>query len=165
VVIGFLAVVSVIIWQLQSGSLAIPEVNKEEPMSTPMTLAESNTVAPVDTTQATVVSGVDSTATVAPTNSGTTIAQKFSGALTRINSKEAKPRFFIIIGSFGSEEESVRFLEGLQMQFPQYYLIAPYEGSKNFRLAVGKYASWKEVSSELERAKSAYPKDLWILNY
>jgi hypothetical protein len=165
VVFGFLAVVSVIIWQLQSGSFTLTGGEKEEPTAAPITLAESNVVAPIDTTQVAQASGVDSTAAVDASISGTTIASSSPGALIRINSKEAKPRFFIIIGSFGSEEESLRFIDNLQQKFPEYHLIAPYPDSKNFRLAIGKYASWKEASVELERIKSAYPKDLWILNY
>jgi hypothetical protein len=165
VVFGFLALVSVIVWQLQSGNLAFSDGDKKEPIPAPVTLAESNTPPAVDTTQSQLVSGVDSTAVVATPISGTTIAPKASGALIRINSKEAKPRFFIIIGSFASEEESLRYIENLQGKFSEYLLIAPYAESKNFRLAIGKYGSWKEASAELERIKAEYPTDLWILNY
>jgi hypothetical protein len=165
VVFAFLAVVSVVIWQLQSGGFALPEVKEEAPTPAPVTLAESNTLPPVDTTQSQLASGVDSTAVSAPSVSGTTIASSSPGTVNRINSKEARARFFVIIGSFGSEQETLRYIENLNGRFPEYHLIAPYDQSTNFRLAVGKYASWNEASVELQRIKSVYPKDYWILNY
>ena len=165
VVFGFIGVISIIIWQLQSGGFAFTGSKEEQATTEPIALAESNTPPAADTTQNQLVGGVDSAAVLAAPISGTTIAQQPQGTFTRINSKEAKPRFFIVIGSFGSEEESLRFIEGMQGKFPDYFLIAPYADSKNFRLAIGKHASWKEASSELERIKSGYPKDLWILKY
>lgn len=165
VVFGFLAVVSVIVWQLQSGGFAFPEVKKEQPSDPVVVLAKSNTPSPVDTAQVPNASGVDSTVVAAASNSGTAIASQTPGSIIRINSKEANRRFFIIIGSFVSEEEALKFIKNSQSKFPEYHLIAPYEESKNFRLAIGKYASLKEASNELERIKPEYPIDLWILNY
>lgn len=165
VVFGFLAVISVVIWQLQSGNFAFSGSTEKESTSEPISLAESNTIPPIDTTQSQVVSGIDSTATTNSSISGTTIAPSSTGTLIRVNSKEAYPRFFVIIGSFGSEQETLRYIENLNGRFPEYHLIAPYDQNKNFRLAIGKYTSWNEASVELERVKLAYPKDLWILNY
>lgn len=165
VVFGFLALVSVIVWQIQSGGFALPEVKKEQPSDSPVALAKTNTVAPVDTAHVPMVSGVDSAAVVAASNSGTAIASQTPGSLIRINSKEANRRFFIIIGSFVSEEEALKYIKNSQSKFPEYHLISPYAESKNFRLAVGKYASLKDASNELARIKSEYPIDLWILNY
>jgi hypothetical protein len=165
VIFGFLALISVIIWQLQSGSFMISESKDEQSTVSPIILAESNILPTVDTTLGKLNGVVDSIALPAASISGTTIAQQPQETLIRINSKEAKPRFFIIIGSFGSEEESLGFIDKMQGEFQNYFLIAPYADSKNFRLAIGKYVSWKEASSELERIKLVYPKDLWILNY
>jgi len=165
VVFAFIGVISIIIWQLQSGSFAISVSKEEQSTAEPITLAESNIPPAADTAQNQLVGGVDSTAVLTVPISGTTIAEQPQETFTRINSKEAKPGFFIVIGSFVSEEESLRFIDGMQGKFPDYFLIAPYADSKNFRLAIGKYGSWKEASAELERAKAEYPKDLWILNY
>lgn len=165
VIFAFLAVVSVIVWQLQAEGDRLPEAKKEQPSIAPLAIVESNTLTPIDTTQVPIASGKDSTSLGAASNSGTTIASQSPGSLIRINSKEAKRRFFIIIGSFVSEEEALKYIENLQVKFPEYHLISPYAENKNFRLAIGKYASWNEASTELARIKSAYPNDLWILNY
>jgi hypothetical protein len=165
VVFGFLAVISVVIWQLQSGSFSFSGSTKKESTPEPISLAESNTIPSVDMTQSQVVSEVDSTAIPNSAISGTTIAPSSTGTLIRVNSKEAYPRFFVIIGSFGSEQETLRYIDNLKGRFPEYHLIAPYDQNTNFRLAIGKFASWNEASVELERIKSVYPKDYWILNY
>ncbi len=164
VVFGFLAVISFVIWQLQSGNFAFSGSTEEESTPEPISLPESNTIAPIDTAIQ-LVSGVDSTAIPATSISGTTIAPSSAGTLIRVNSKEAYPRFFVIIGSFGSEQETLRYIDNLKGRFPEYHLIAPYDQNTNFRLAIGKFASWNEASVELERIKSVYPKDYWILNY
>jgi cytoskeletal protein RodZ len=100
-----------------------------------------------------------------PADSGTTIAQKVSGNLIRIEAQEERPQYFIVAGSLPTEAEALKLASNFQKKSADVYLIIPYSDSKNFRLAIGKYGSFRLAAEELEKIKSQYIEELWILKY
>ena len=96
-------------------------------------------------------------------NSGTSIA--ITPKIIRIDKRESYRRFFLIIGSFGSEEETVRYIQRPENKFSEYYLVLPFEENPNYRLAIGAYRNWDEASAKLTEMKAQNAKGYWILNY
>jgi hypothetical protein len=70
-----------------------------------------------------------------------------------------------VIGSFGTEEETDRFIQKTGNKFAEYQLIYPYEGSTNYRLAAGSFSSWSEASNKLNELKAQQSNGYWILKY
>lgn len=97
------------------------------------------------------------------TTSGTSIATNLK--ITRVTQKEGNTKFFLVIGSFGTEEETDRFIQKTGNKFAEYYMIYPYEGSKNYRLAVGSFNSWNEASNKLTELKAQQSNGYWILKF
>ena len=85
--------------------------------------------------------------------------------LIPITSKGEKKRFFLVIASFPKESMIQEFIQQLSSKPENLYLISPYETSPNYRLAVGMFDNWTAASVELEKFKSQFTYDLWILNY
>jgi hypothetical protein len=100
-----------------------------------------------------------------PADSGTTIAQKVFGNLIRIESQEERPQYFIVVGSLPSEADALKLASDFQAKSAEVFLILPYSESKNYRLAIGKYRSFRMAAEELEKIKSQYIEELWILKY
>lgn len=96
-------------------------------------------------------------------NSGTSIAT--TSKLIRIESKAANARFFLVIGSFGSEEETMRFIQKIGNKFPEYYLVYPFEKNPNYRLAIGSFTNFNDASTKLSALKAESANSYWILNY
>jgi hypothetical protein len=87
------------------------------------------------------------------------------GVITEVISKEQSPRYFIVVGSVPNlimaKEESEKYLaKGLDL-----WMILPNEDSKNVRLAIGKYSSFREASNALQPAKAQFSESVWILKY
>jgi hypothetical protein len=176
VLIG-LGLVSVIVWQIQSQFEAVqPEVVLAEPENQVEVAAPD--VAPVDVdsiapdqTQAAVVpdsvpSSSNSTLNISkPVETGTTIATVASGNLIRIESKADRPQYFIIVGSLPNEKQASDEAKGYFGRSSTIYLISPYDEVTNYRLAIGKFGSFRAASEELEKIKSQYSEALWILKY
>ena len=100
-----------------------------------------------------------------PAQTGTTIANTVSGNLIRIESKAEKVRYFIVVASLPNEQLALELADNFSGKSPERYLIAPYETSPNYRIAIGKFDTWKAAADEVARIKSQYSEDLWILNY
>ena len=88
-----------------------------------------------------------------------------SPKIIRIDKRESYRRFFLVIGSFGSEEETVRYIQRPENKFSEYYLVLPFEENSNYRLAIGAYRNWDEASAKLTEMKAQNAKGYWILNY
>jgi cell division protein FtsN len=125
---------------------------------------DSSALAAVDSlpVQDTTGSAISELPAVA-TTSGTSIATK--PKITRLTQKEGKTRYFLVIGSFGTEEETDRFIQKTGNKFAEYQLIYPYEGSTNYRLAVGVFNSWNEASNKLNELKAQQSNGYWILKF
>lgn len=175
VVLLAIAVLGVIFWQLQkTGNEDAQEeilAQKVEGNST-----EQKPVSPSASTQT-----EDSTSAVSqdsilsinnsnpnlskPAETGTTIANTVKGNLIRIDSKAEKVRYFIVVASLPNEQLALEIAENFAGKSPERYLINPYEASPNYRVAIGKFDTWKAAADEVARIKSQYSEDLWILNY
>ncbi len=177
VVVLAMAVVSVIVWQLMgSGQLTEPKSDQPIVENKP---AETSPVIPTPSEEITateesqIAVNQDSIAVInnsnpnisKPTESGTTIANSVPGTIVRIDSKADRPQYFIVVGSLPNERLALDEAKNYQGKAAEIFLIAPYEESRNYRLAVGKYSSFKSAAEDLERIKSNYSESLWILKY
>ncbi|WP_111669502.1 hypothetical protein [Algoriphagus litoralis] len=177
VVVLAVALVSFIIWQLQTqnGTKLEPsqaglaeKTPAEEPVSSAKELEEST---PSDQNQPAV--NQDSIPVVAnsnpniskPAETGTTIANTASGNLIRIESKAERPQYFIIVGSLPNEALAIQEANQYFNRSAELFLISPEEGSRNYRIALSKFGSFRLAAEELERIKSQYTEELWILKY
>lgn len=97
------------------------------------------------------------------TNSGTSIAT--NPKVKRVEQKEASTRYYLVVGSFSSEQETARYIQNLGNKFSEYYLVYPYEQNQNYRVAIGSYSSWNEASAKLKEMNAQDSTGYWILNY
>jgi len=151
VVFAFVGAVSVIVWQLQSGSLLSSDLGDQGTDS----LAKEDSL-----TNSTAATNLP-----AATNSGTNLASTNPLSLTPITSKGEKKRFFLVIASLPNESLIKDFAAKMTVRPTTMYLINPYTNSPNHRLAIGKFDTWNAASDELAKVKAQYAADLWILNY
>lgn len=107
------------------------------------------------------ISDFDLTST--STNSGTSIAT--NPKVKRVEQLEGKTRYYLVIGSFASEQETARYIKNLGDKFSEYYLVYPFKKNQNYRLAIGSYSTWKEASAKLKEMKAQDSTRYWILNY
>ena len=174
VVFAFIGAVSILVWQLQSGSLLSSDLgdqgNKELAQDLPeekKAIAEVTPVPALDSlANRDSLAAIGATTNLATTsNSGTTIASTSPVNLISITSKGEKKRFFLVIASLPKETLIQDFASKMTMKPTALYLITPYADSPNYRLAIGKFDSWNAASEELTKVKGQYAADLWILNY
>jgi hypothetical protein len=172
-----LGIVSVLVWQIlsqsnseSSDSLAQKtEITPVEPPASAVEKAPEST--PSDQNQAVV--NQDSITPInnsnpnisKPAQTGTTIANTAVGNLIRITSKAERPQYFIIVGSLPNEKLAEEEASQYFGKAAEVYLISPYDGGSNFRLAIAKFGSFRLASEELDRIKSNYSEELWILKY
>lgn len=169
------ALLVVIIWQLQkSDKEAVQEeisTQQPEEKSGEQSLVTDSESTLSDQTSSTV--NQDSITAInnsnpnlsKPAETGTTIANTVKGNLIRIDSKAEKVRYFIVAASLPNEQLALEIAENFAGKSPERYLIYPYEASPNYRVAIGKFDTWKAAADEVARIKSQYSEDLWILNY
>jgi|688.fasta_scaffold725701_1 hypothetical protein len=96
-------------------------------------------------------------------NSGTSIAT--NPRVKRVEQKEGSIRYYLVVGSFASEQETARHIQNLGDKFTEYYLVYPYKKNQNYRLAIGSYSTWKEASAKLKEMNAQDSTGYWILNY
>jgi hypothetical protein len=174
VVFAFVGAVSVIVWQLQSGSLLSSDLGDQGTKELAQDLPEEKK----ETVEVTTAPATDSLAkedslasapaatNLPPTaNSGTNLASTNPVSLSPITSKGEKKRFFLVIASLPNESLIKDFAAKMTVKPTTMYLINPYTNSPNYRLAIGKFDTWNAASDELAKVKAQYAADLWILNY
>ncbi|MFC5191372.1 SPOR domain-containing protein [Algoriphagus aquatilis] len=175
VVLLAVVILGVISWQLQMNSskevqgevLAEKlEENAAVQKSVPPSASTQTEVSPSPVNQDSITSINNSNPNLSkPAETGTTIANTVSGNLIRIESKAEKVRYFIVVSSLPNEQLASEIAAKFTGKSPEVYLISPYESSPNFRVAIGKFDTWKAAADEVARIKSQYSEDLWILNY
>jgi hypothetical protein len=171
-----IAIVGVIIYQIQKESNSDTSVNLEEEETSSIEnnsnqAAEELKITPsqeIQTTENQEIIG-DSTVNQIPPiqtpQTGTTIESTPSGTLVRIESKKERPQYFIVVGSLPSEALAVKEAALYYDRAQTLYLIFPYDDVKNYRLAIGAFGSFSSATAELESAKGRYSEALWILKY
>jgi len=85
--------------------------------------------------------------------------------VTQIKSRAGSPRYFVVVGSFLDEDTALEFSQRLNDAEINTYLVYPYGDIANYRLAVGQYDDFATAYEELERVKSDYSENLWVLKY
>ena len=171
------ALVSFIIWHLQIQNGPTPEVSQEEyaekkpvqgSVSSPQAASESTTSdqnQPVVNQDSIPVTSNSNPNISKPAETGTTIANTVTGNLIRIESKAERPQYFIIVGSLPNEALAIQEANQYFNRSAELFLISPEEGSRNYRIALSKFGSFRLAAEELERIKSQYTEELWILKY
>lgn len=96
-------------------------------------------------------------------NSDTSIAT--NPKVNRVEQKEGSIRFYLVVGSFASEQQTARHIQNLGDKFTEYYLVYPYEKNQNYRLAIGSYSTLKEATAKLNEMNAQDSTGYWILNY
>lgn len=175
VVVLALGVLAVIMWQLQltesevsptQTSSAKPEEKMVENQPAPLVETTATDTAVSAGNQEAITSINNSNPNLSkPAETGTTIANTVNGNLIRIESKAEKVRYFIVVASLPNEQLALELAENFSGKSQERFLITPYESSPNYRIAIGKFDTWKAAADEVARIKSQYSEDLWILNY
>ncbi len=169
-------IISVIAWQLigqenNSQSSQVQIVQQETPKTgntSVQPVVENN---PTEETQVTenqdsiLNSNSSLEEPVETSQTGTTIDRIGSETLIRVESKSDRPQYFIVVGSLPNEIMAISESEQYLNRASSIYLILPYEDVRNYRLAIGSFASFSKASEELETIKDQYTEALWILKY
>lgn len=176
VLIG-VGIVAVIVWQIQSNmNSGNPEPVfeiLEEPTNETLPTRVDPTPESTPTEQNQGIVNQDSIRSInnsnpnipKPAETGTTIANIPSGTLIRVESKAERPQYFIIVGSLPNEKLATEEANQYFGRSSEIYLITPFDGGSNYRLAIAKFGSFRLAAEELERIKSQYTEALWILKY
>lgn len=172
-----LGILAVIVWQLMaemksSSSELKPETKEEivakKPELSPVIEQESTPTEqnqnPVNQDSIKVINNSNPNISK-PAETGTTIANVGQGKLIRIESKAERPQYFIVVGSLPNEKLAIEEANQYFSKSTEIYLISPEEGSRNYRLALSNFTSFRLAAEELERIKSQYSEELWILKY
>jgi len=121
---------------------------------------------PFDNQDSTLIVTQSSSQASQSVETGTTIATKEERArVIRIESREDRARYFVVVASVPNESLAIKMVDEFSGKSSEIYLITPYESNQNYRIAVGKFDTWKNASAEAARIKSQFSEDLWILNY
>lgn len=99
------------------------------------------------------------------TETGTTIDRRDESSLIRIEGKEARPQYFIVVGSLPNENLAIRESAQYTNRAEELFLILPYDEVPHYRLAIGRFPSFTKANAELELIKGDYSEALWILKY
>jgi hypothetical protein len=169
VLLSFIAISAVIFWQLTQGNLSqsLSDQNAEEFVSNvnPVQQDELGKSSKPSSASLPLDSAGVTTSDSTGKNSLAAAPKINAGKLILITSKAEQTRFFLIVASLPKEQLIREFASQLRTSPQEMYLIAPYASNPNYRLAIGKFESWKSASDELTRVKPQYAEDLWILNY
>ena len=171
-----LAVVVVIIWQMNKSVVQVPESTELVAQSKEDAAIEENDEVAINSTtseetqltdnQGNISDSITSVSPVAESaQTGTTIASEVSGTLVRVEERADRPQFYIIVGSLPNEALALKEAEKYKNRAKTIYLITPYEDITNYRLAIGTSRGWTAINEELARVKDQYTEDLWILKY
>lgn len=171
-----IAIVGVIIFQIQKGGTFDPTENASETESSALENNQNQVVEELKNTPAQEIQTPENQQIITDSTSiqiqpaqtpqtGTTIESKQSGTLVRIESKKERPQYFIVVGSLPSEALAVKEAALYYDRAPTLFLILPYDDVTNYRLAIGAFGSFSSATAELERAKGLYTEALWILKY
>lgn len=171
-----IAIIGVIIFQIQKGGTFDPTENASETESSALENNQNKVAEELKNTPAQEIQTLENQQTITDSTSiqiqpaqtpqtGTTIESKQSGTLVRIESKKDRPQYFIVVGSLPSEALAVKEAALYYDRASTIFLISPYDDVTNYRLAIGAFGSFSSATAELERTKGLYTEALWILKY
>ncbi len=87
------------------------------------------------------------------------------GDVYKIEGKEERSYFHIIVGSVRYERMANEEVEGIIQKGYDTWIIMPDDESRNYRLSIGKFISFQRASEVLEEAKTDFDDTIWILKY
>lgn len=87
------------------------------------------------------------------------------GEVFKIQGKEERSYFHIIVGSVRYERMANEEVEGIIQKGYDTWVIMPDEESRNYRLSIGKFVSFQRASEALEEAKPDFDDTIWIFKY
>lgn len=171
-----LLIVAVIIWQMTASNNEVESVVAIEAAAIQSPTISEDSNSSVNDSKVTEIQDSENQSSItelpsSPTTpiqnpeTGTTIDPTAAGTLIRVESKAARPTYFIIVGSLPNERLALEEAPQYQNRVPALYLITPYDDTRNYRLAIGSFGSFTKANEELERIKADYTEALWILKY
>lgn len=93
------------------------------------------------------------------------IVTQTSPELTLIQSRDANPRYFIVVASVISERLARGEAEKFMGMDKNTWIIFPYGDIRNYRIAVGKFDNIESATEAWETAKGEFGEAIWILKY
>lgn len=147
------------------GQKEIPKIDQiaEEKKESPQEAPELETVdVPETVADSLPAEVVETPSAVVP---APTTPSSPGGKLIVLNAKEDVSYYHLVVASLPNEriarEEAQVFLE----KGKDIWLIFPSGDTKNYRLSVGKYSSFKTAAEALATAKADFNESTWILKY
>ena len=86
-------------------------------------------------------------------------------SLTEVKSRIDRPRYFLVVASFIDEDLAKDRAEELHAKEMNTFLIYPYGEIAYYRLAIGQYESFALAAEDIEKVKSDFKENLWVLKY
>lgn len=102
---------------------------------------------------------------ITPISAPATSSGNSVGNLVVISSPGERPLYHIIVGSVPSEKLAKEEADKQLQKGKDIYLLSPHGETKNYRLSVGSYNTFREASQALEEAKPEFDESIWILKY
>lgn len=174
VIIAAILLNGVVVWQLLYGDLSEEEkVNQTSEVGAEVPSGEEKSTSQELEQQANEEAAVSLSDAASESEDGSNIVGKSrqtieadgAPSLSRIEFEQEYPRYFIVVSSVPTAGLAMKEVEKYQSRVNQLYLISPYEGSPNYRLAIGNYSSFPKADEALNQLKEDYTEDLWILKY
>lgn len=85
--------------------------------------------------------------------------------LTEITSKDASPRYFVVVASFIDDDLAKDYANKLMENGVKTFLIHPYGDVHFYRLAVEQHASVADALTVVEAMQDDFEENLWVLKY
>lgn len=87
------------------------------------------------------------------------------GKLNLVESQGERPVYHLIVASLPNERIAREEAQVLMDRGKDIWMIYPAGNTKNFRLSVGSFGSFKSASEALPQAKNDFGESTWILKY
>ena len=94
-----------------------------------------------------------------------TFAASSGGNLIILKTKESASYYHLVVASLPNEKIAREEAQVLLDKGKDIWLIFPSGDTKNYRLSVGKYSSFKSATDDLAAAKADINESTWILKY
>jgi hypothetical protein len=138
--------------EIVENQVAEPQIQQEEEIDKPVEKLNDSIISEVEEIPAPVVTEP-------------AIASSSTGKLNVLTAKEDMRYYHLIVASLPNEkiarEEAQVFLD----KGKEIWLIFPSGDTRNYRLSVGKYSSFKSATDALAGAKADFNESTWILKY
>jgi hypothetical protein len=121
-----------------------------------------------ETLQEPEIEDVEEVELVAPATAENPVVQEANvakGQLLEMTERSRPPQYFIIVGSLPNVQIAKNEALKYQNSERDVYLIHPFGESRNYRLAIAKFADLQAATNALEKARGEFGESLWVLKY